>query len=68
MIIDLDENDHSEEELKIITQYKRHIYDLIDAYDLETSKSIKNELIGVTIYLNEFIKFYGNLLFLTLNT
>lgn len=51
----IDENNPSEEELKIINQYKNRIYDLIDADDLETSKSIKNELINSSEELPECI-------------
>lgn len=51
----LDENNPSEEELKIITQYKSQIYELIDADNLETSKAIKNELIDRSDDLPECI-------------
>ena len=51
----IDENNPSEEELKIITQYKSQIYDLIDANNLETSKTIKNELIDRSDDLPECI-------------
>ena len=42
-------------ELKIINHYKLMIYELIDAEDLETSNSIKNELIGRSGELPEII-------------
>ena len=51
----IDENNSSEIELKIINHYKLMIYELIDAEDLETSNSIKNELIGRSGELPEII-------------
>ena len=53
----IDENNSSEIELKIINHYKLMIYELIDAEDLETSNSIKNELTVVKNYLNVFMIF-----------
>ena len=49
------ENNPSEEELKIINHYKNLIYELIDANELEISKSIKNELIDKNGELLEII-------------
>ena len=51
----IDENNSSEIELKIINHYKLMIYELIDVDDLETSNSIKNELIGRSGELPEII-------------
>ena len=49
------ENTTSEEELKIIKHYKKWIYELFDAEELETLESIKNELIEISDELPEVI-------------
>lgn len=41
----IDEKNPYEEEIKIITHYKGMIFDILEAYGLETAQSMKNDLI-----------------------
>ena len=49
------DNDPSDEEIKIISHYKRLIFDILDADDFETAKYLKDEIISNNDDLPEVI-------------